>query len=124
MYGHGYDTDETDGGAYVCEEDGEQQNSDDDGSEGRRAQGKHRSTKERVLSNRLAASRSYQRRKEEMLRLEVTHARLQVCEARCRSLVAPWLPGSAARQFRKTTGEGLNNLCILASCLLKDCQQK
>jgi hypothetical protein len=89
MYGPDYDTDETDGGAYVCEDEGEQQDSDEDGSEGRRAQGKHRSTKERVLSNRLAASRSYQRRKEEMLRLEYSHARLQVCQTSCTAPQGP-----------------------------------
>lgn len=76
VYDHDYtDTEGSDGGgAYVCEQDGEQQDSDDE----ERQSGKNRSTKERVLSNRLAASRSYQRRKEEMLRLEHNHARLQV----------------------------------------------
>jgi hypothetical protein len=74
VYDHDYETDGTDGGAYVCEGEGDPQDSDDE----ERQSNKNRSTKERVLSNRLAASRSYQRRKEEMLRLEHNHARLQV----------------------------------------------
>lgn len=72
MYDADYDTDGVDGGLYEGEDEG--QDSDDE----RRPQSKHRTTKERVLSNRLAASRSYQRRKEEMLRLEANHAKMQV----------------------------------------------
>jgi hypothetical protein len=73
LHDHDYDTDGTDGGAYVCEGEDPQDSDDQE-----RQSNKNRSTKERVLSNRLAASRSYQRRKEEMVRLEHNHARLQV----------------------------------------------
>ena len=72
MHDQDYDTDGVDGGLYEAEADPQ------DSDEERRPQNKHRTTKERVLSNRLAASRSYQRRKEEMVRLEAHHARLQV----------------------------------------------
>jgi hypothetical protein len=78
MHDADYDTDGADGEAYVPhDEEGEGDGGDSEDDE-RRTSSKHRTTKERVLSNRLAASRSYQRRKEEMLRLESNHARLQV----------------------------------------------
>jgi hypothetical protein len=77
LHGQEETSDAADGGAYVCEEE-EGDGQDSDGEEHQSHSSKNRANNERVLSNRLAASRSYQRRKEEMLRLEHTHARLQV----------------------------------------------
>jgi hypothetical protein len=96
MHDADYDTDGADGEAYVPhDEEGNGEGGDSEDDE-RRTSSTHRTTKERVLSNRLAASRSYQRRKEEMLRLESNHARLQV-----------WLEGVALyqRMFSAPSGD-------------------
>lgn len=77
LHGQEETSDAADGEVYVCEEE-EGDGQDSDGEEHQSHSSKNRANNERVLSNRLAASRSYQRRKEEMLRLEHTNARLQV----------------------------------------------
>jgi hypothetical protein len=112
LHDHDYDTDGTDGGAYVCEGEDPQDSDDQE-----RQSNKNRSTKERVLSNRLAASRSYQRRKEEMVRLEHNHARLQVRGTLAGSNADMWRYKGCLETAQSAAASGIANClhCLLPS---------